>query len=79
MRELLSDITRRIEAQHTSAYFVNGAPGVGKSYLLDELAQLLPDAIPGCVVLPRYEVTGANQFGEAPVLGDQQGQRASKD
>jgi hypothetical protein len=64
MRDLLDDVLRRIEAHATGSYFINGAPGVGKSYLLKEFERQLPDTIPGCVVLPPYQITTVEDFCE---------------
>ncbi|MDQ7027699.1 MAG: hypothetical protein Q9P44_19315 [Anaerolineae bacterium] len=62
MREIFDNILHRIESHATASYFVNGAPGVGKSYMLKEFERRLPDEISGCVVLPPYELTTIEGF-----------------
>lgn len=62
MREIFDNILHRIESHATASYFVNGAPGVGKSYMLKEFERRLPDEISGCVVLPPYELTTIEDF-----------------
>jgi hypothetical protein len=64
MREIFHDVLRRIESLATGAYFLNGAPGVGKSYLLKEFERRLPDEVAGCVVFPPYQLTTSEAFCE---------------
>src|SRR3989304_329699 len=61
--ELLHLLTRHIRSRAAGSFFINGAPGSGKSYGLTGLAQQLPDEVGGrLVVLGPYAPTTVAQL-----------------
>jgi hypothetical protein len=47
---IVEDIKYKLLAQPTTQYFINGAPGSGKSFALAQLAQNFSEHIPGSIV-----------------------------
>lgn len=73
---LVHQLISLIQAKTATTFFLNGAPGSGKSHLLRELAERLPAEISHSVVLGPYQISAANA-GELSELILQDCQKAS--
>lgn len=56
--ELVHRLANLVRAKNSTTFFLNGAPGSGKSYLLSQLAEQLPAEIPHGLMLGPYGVVG---------------------
>lgn len=53
---IIDRVLQQLDSKAASTFFINGAPGTGKSFLLYELAKDLPQKLPRLKVLGPYQV-----------------------
>jgi hypothetical protein len=66
--ELVDRLVTLSRSNKAATFFLNGPPGAGKSYILGQLAQLLPVKIVRSFVLGPYEVTRSEMAKIGPAL-----------
>ena len=65
INELIYHLARQVESKRASSFYLNGAPGSGKSVLLQQLAKELPTAIPRLQVFGPYHVETFESLNES--------------
>jgi len=60
MKSWTDDIVQKIIAQKTTQYFINGAPGSGKSYALQRLKHDVPEYIAGTIIFGPFHISLAS-------------------